>query len=57
MQQLNEHRAEAAAAKELAEAEKKAKSILDDWADNKKQDAGAWGREQDAAAKARMEQN
>ena len=33
MQQLNEHRAEAAAAKELAEAEKKAKSILDDWAD------------------------
>ena len=56
MQQLNEHRAEAAAAKELAEAEKKAKSILDDWADNKKQDAGAWGREQDAAAKARMEQ-
>ena len=54
MQQLNEHRAEAAAAKELAEAEKKAKSILDDWADNKQQDPNAWGRGQDAAARGRQ---
>lgn len=32
LQQLNEKRAEAAAAKELAEAEKKAADILNQWA-------------------------
>lgn len=48
MQQLNERRAEIDAAKQLAEAERRAKEILDDWADNKKQDPTQWGAGQDA---------
>lgn len=56
LQQLNERRAEADAAKQLAEAEKKAKEVIDGWAGNRKQGAGAWGRGQDAEAAARLRQ-